>query len=106
MAIGPMQLNGVLTRTQDFTQIKQNEDMKPVTDQAVFQNAMQKTVEKKLTQVRQSDETDTYRRRQDAKEKGKNEYHGDGGKNRRQVSCCLPEGKVIKKESPGFDCSV
>ena len=42
MAIGPMQLNGILTRTQDYTQMKQNEDMKPMMDQSVFQNTMQK----------------------------------------------------------------
>lgn len=107
MAIGPMQLNGVLTRTQDFTVIKQNEDMKPVMDQAVFQNTMEKTVEKKLTQVRESDDTDTYQRKQDAKEKGKNEYQGDGGKNRRAPhSEFSADGKVIRKGGQRFDYSI
>lgn len=106
MAIGPMQLNGVMTRTQDYTLIKQNEDMKPVMDQAAFQNTMQKTIEKKLTTVKESDETDTYQRKQDAKEKGKNEYRGDGGRNRRQQPGGTPDGKVIRKTSGGFDFSV
>lgn len=107
MAIGPMQLNGILTRTQDYTQIKQNEDMKPMMDQSAFQNTMQKNIEKKLTQVKESDETDTYQRKQDAKEKGKNEYQGDGGRNRRQGQSELPvDGRVIRKGSGGFDFSV
>ncbi|MBE5882254.1 MAG: hypothetical protein E7289_08125 [Lachnospiraceae bacterium] len=107
MAIGPMQLNGILTRTQDFTVIKQNEDMKPMTDQAMFQNTMEKAVEKKLTQVKESEDTDTYQRKQDAKEKGKNEYQGDGGQNRRRSNSEFSaDGKVIRKGSQGFDCSI
>ena len=107
MAIGPMQLNGIMTRTQDFTSIKQNEDMKPMVDQSVFQNTMQKNIEKKLTQVKESDETDTYQRKQDAKEKGKNEYQGDGGRNRRQGQTGgAADGRVIRKGGGGFDFSV
>lgn len=107
MAIGPMQLNGIMTRTQDFTVIKQNEDMKPMMDQSIFQHTMEKTVEKKLTQVRESDEADNYQRRHDAKEKGKNEYHGDGGKGRRQGQPDFSvDGKVIRKGTSHFECSV
>ena len=107
MAIGPMQLNGIMTRTQDFTQIKQNEDMKPMMDQSVFQNTMQKNIEKKLTQVKESEETDTFQRRQDAKEKGKNEYQGDGGRNRGNAGQNFQaDGRVIRKGSGGFDFSV
>lgn len=107
MAIGPMQLNGIMTRTQDFTAIKQNEDMKPMMDQSVFQHAMEKTVEKKVTQVRESDEADNYQRRHDAKEKGRNEYQGDGGKRRRQGQTDFSsDGKVIRKGTSHFECSV
>ncbi len=107
MSIGPMQLNGIMTRTQDFTAIKQNEDMKPMLDQSVFQNTMEKTVEKKLTQVREGDEADNYQRRHDAKEKGKNEYYGDGGKGRKKENAGFSaDGKVIRKGMPGFDFSV
>lgn len=107
MAIGPLQLNGIVTRTQDYTAMRQNENMKPMLDQAVFQNTIEKNVEKKLTQVQESEETDTDQRRQDAKEKGKNEYQGDGGRNRRQAqSERIPDGRVIRKTPQGFDFSV
>ena len=105
MAIGPMQLNGILSRTTDYTAIKQNEDIKPMVDQSVFQNTMQKNIEKKLTQVKESEQTDTYQRRQDAKEKGKNEYQGDGGRNRKQAPG-QPDGRVIRKGNGGFDFTV
>ena len=105
MAIGPMQLNAIMSRTTDYTQIKQNEDIKPMVDQNVFQNTMQKNIEKKLTQVKESEETDTYQRKQDAKEKGKNEYQGDGGRNRRQAQNPA-DGRVIRKGSGGFDFTV
>lgn len=107
MAIGPLQLNGIVTRTQDYTSLKQNENMKPVLDQAAFQSTIDKNIEKRLTQVKESDETDTYQRKQDAKEKGKNEYQGDGGRNRRQTqSGGTPDGRVIRKSPGGFDFSV
>ncbi len=107
MSMGPMQINGILTRTQDFTALKHNEDMKPAMDQAAFQNTMQKTVERQLNQVQDTKETDTYQRRQDAKEKGKNEYQGDGGQKRRQsYNGATPDGTVIRKDSSRFDCSV
>lgn len=107
MAIGPLQLNGIMTRTQDYTSVKQNENMKPVLDQAVFQNTIEKNIEKKLTQVKESDETDTYQRKQDAKEKGKNEYQGDGGRNRRQIHAeGEADGRVIRKSPHRFDFSV
>jgi hypothetical protein len=105
MAIGPMQLNGIMSRTTDYTPIKQNEDIKPMVDQNVFQNTMHKNIEKKLTQVKESEETDTYQRKQDAKEKGKNEYQGDGGRNRRQVQPPV-DGRVIRKGSGRFDFTV
>ena len=38
MAIGPIELNGVISRTQDVTTIKQHEDQKAQIDQNNFQN--------------------------------------------------------------------
>ena len=106
MAIGPMQLNGIMTRTQDYTPIKQNENMKPLVDQSVFQNTVQKNIERKLTQVEHPENADTYQRKQDAKEKGKNEYQGDGGRNRRRNNSDEADGRVIRKSVQTFDLSV
>lgn len=106
MAISPFELSGAFTRTQDYTVFKHNDDVKPTVNQAVFQNAMDKQVEKQLNRVRQSDETDTYQRKQDAKEKGKNEYQGDGGSRRPRGQQDGEDGKVVRKERARFDYSV
>ena len=42
-----------------------------------------------------------------AKEKGKNEYSGDGGKNRHQQRENMPQdGRVIPKSKGGFDMKI
>ena len=43
--------------------------------------------------------------KQDAKEKGKNQYSGDGGKNRKQDKK-PSDGRVISKSQGGFDMKV
>ena len=104
MAISPILFNGSVTRMQDITQIKQNEDMKGMVDQTNFQNTFHKQIDQKLNQVHQSDNADNYQRKFDAKEKGDNEYSGDGGKKRRKGE--QSDGKVIVKSLGGFDMKV
>ena len=106
MAISPLEMNGVFTRSQDFSILKQNEDNKAMLQQSAFQNTMQKTVEKQHSQVQETEKSDTYDRRQDAKEKGKNEYHGDGGSGRRKPENVAPDGRVVRKDAGHFDFSV
>lgn len=107
MALGPIELNMMVGRAQDVSAIKQNEDYKAMTEQSVFQNQMEKAEKEQAGQVSRPEETDTRQRRQDASEKGKNEYFGDGGR-RRKKSDIPPEGRVIKGKDniPHFDCSV
>lgn len=106
MAISPFELSGAFTRTQDYTVFKHNDDVKPMMNQAMFQNTIDKQVERQLNRVQDSEETDTYQRKQDAKEKGKNEYKGDGGSKRPGQKQVPEDGKVIRKESPHFDFSI
>ena len=69
--------------------------------------AVEKAEKEQAGQVRRSEETDTRQRRQDASEKGKNEYFGDGGR-RRKKNEIPPEGRVIRGKGNGshFDCSI
>lgn len=84
MAIGSISLQGQITRAQDFSTLKQNEDNKVVVDQGNFQTHFNKEVHQNLNRVRQSDNTENQGKKFDAKEKGNGEYSGDGGKRRRQ----------------------
>ena len=104
MAISPVLFNGSVSRMQDVTQIKQNEDMKGMVDQTNFQNTFHKQIDQKLNQVHQSDNAENRQKKFDAKDKGDNEYSGDGGKKRQQNQHA--DGKVIAKTRSGFDMKV
>lgn len=103
MTIGRVELQGQVTRAQDFTTIKHNEDNKGMVDQANFQNQFERTVETKARQVQQGDQTENKEKRFDAKDKGNGSYAGDGGRRRKKAE---PEDKVILKGRQGFDMKI
>ena len=70
MAISPILFNGSVTRMQDVSQIKHNEDMKGMVDQTNFQSTFHKQIDHKMNQVHQSDNTENHQKKFDAKEKG------------------------------------
>ncbi|MCR5304087.1 MAG: hypothetical protein K6E33_05940 [Lachnospiraceae bacterium] len=95
MAIGSIEMQGQYLRTTDFAQIKSSEDQHTT----VTQNSI--TVEKDRQEERQQNRVNTKDRADnrpgsfDAKEKGKNEYNGDGGRNRPHER--EEDGRVILK---------
>ena len=103
MAIGGMEI-GAVTRLQDYSIIKQNEDNKPVIDQANISAQVEKQTEQKTTEVHNSDNADWYNKKNDAKEKGSNEYKGDGGRNRKKNSEKVE--RVVIKGRPNFDMKI
>lgn len=102
MAIGFVELQGQITRAQDFTTVKHNEDTKGLVDQSNFGQQMTKQVEKQAQRVNQKDETKNRQKKFDAKEKGSNEYHGDGGRQRKRQNV-ETDGKVLLKGVSTFD---
>lgn len=105
MAIGgisPVELNGMVGRTQDFSQIKHQENNRPVVDQGNFQAQVEKNTENKSTVVQEGQKTDT-----DGENQGgsRGSYGGDGGKNRKR-SEVPKEGRMIMKNQHGFDISI
>ena len=102
MTISRVELQGQVTRAQDFTTIKQNEDNKGVVDQTNFQRQFDKTVDNRLRQVHQGDRAENEGKKYDAKEKGNGSYCGDGGKNRKREEK-EKDGRVFLKGQGGFD---
>ena len=51
MAIRPVELQGVVQRSQDMSQIKQNQDIKPQTDQSNIQIQIHHEVKQNSQQV-------------------------------------------------------
>lgn len=105
MAISRIELQGQVTRAQDFTTIKQNEDNKGMVDQSNFQNQFQQNIDQHLHQVRRGDESEFLNKRFDAKEKGNGSYEGDGGRNRKKKEE-QDDGRVICKRQGGFDIKI
>lgn len=102
MALGSIEIV-TLTRTQDYTTIKQNEDNKGVINQSVIGQQVQKNVEQRVREVHQSDNTDWHNQKFDAKDKGSNEYSGDGGKKRRGNNT---GERVVVKGHQSFDMKI
>ena len=105
MALGPIELNVTVTRVQDYTTIKHNEDMRPNVQQMDLSQSNIKEADHKAAYVEKKEESNNDQKKQDAKEQGKNKYMGDGGKNRPGAK--IPkEGAVVKKQQGGFDFRV
>lgn len=103
--ITPVQLNAVISRSQDVTNLKQNEDNKGLVDNQNFQTHFNKEVDTHIKTVHEADNAENMKKRYDAKDKGDNEYEGDGGKNRKQKKKPA-DGKVFVKKTSGFDMKV
>ena len=84
MSISRVDFQGSVVRTNDFSQLKQNEDNKVMSDQNTFQTQFNKDVDQKANSVNQKENVNHHEEKHDAKEKGKNEYAGNGGNQRNQ----------------------
>ncbi|MBD5472341.1 MAG: hypothetical protein HDR20_05415 [Lachnospiraceae bacterium] len=105
MTISRVELQGQVTRAQDFTTIKHNEDNKVAVDQTNIQRQFDQNVDIRLRQVNQSDQAENQQKRFDAKEKGNGTYSGDGGKRRKKEEK-EEDGKVVLKGRGGFDMKI
>lgn len=102
MAFGSIELT-TISRAQDYTAVKHNEDNKSFVDQTNIGQQMQKTMQQRTKEVHSSDNADWHRKQSDAKEKGNNEYHGDGGSRRKKQE---KHEQVIVKGHSGFDMKI
>ena len=105
MTISRVELQGQVTRAQDFTTIKQNEDNKGLVDQTNFHRQFDRTVDERLRQVHQGDRAENEGRRFDAKEKGNGSYSGDGGQKRKKEEK-ERDGRVVLKGQGSFDIKI
>ncbi len=101
MAFGAIEIVS-MTRTQEYTTIKHNEDNKPMMDQANFGQQMEKQTNNLAKRVNTGDSAEWHNQNPDAKEKGRNEYAGDGGSRRNREKT----ERMVTKERGGFDMKV
>ncbi|MBQ9141592.1 MAG: hypothetical protein IJX63_07340 [Lachnospiraceae bacterium] len=103
MAMGTINIV-TMTRSQDFTAIKQNEDNKSAMTQMALGQKEDKEIKQRSQQVVQKEETQWHQRKFDAREQGDNQYAGDGGryrKNGKQV-----DQVIVKGQQGGFDVKI
>lgn len=106
MAITPLEQFGTIGRTQDYSILKQQEDTKAAVEQANIQVKAEKQADEKLNQVRSADNAQLNEKKFDAKEKGSNEYAGDGGRGKKKSADKQTDGKVILKRTQTFDMKI
>lgn len=102
MAFGAIELT-TISRAQDYTTIKHNEDNKVNVDQTNFSDQFQKTTEQNIREVHSSDDVQWHEKKPDAKEKGNGQYSGGGGRRRKKQPS--REQMVVKGRS-GFDIKI
>lgn len=105
MTISRVELQGQISRAQDFTTIKQQEDNKGLVDQSNYQRQVDQRTEVKAHQVQQGDRAENEGRRFDAKEQGGGSYQGDGGRRRRKDEP-KEDGRVTVKGHGSFDIKI
>lgn len=91
-----------IPRVQDFTIIKQQEDNRAALVQTNLNNQNTKEIQNRATQVNETQEALWQQKKFDAREKGSNEYSGDGGKRRQSK----PTAQVVVKGQQGFDMKI
>ncbi|MBD5454588.1 MAG: hypothetical protein HDR30_09800 [Lachnospiraceae bacterium] len=106
MAIGQIEIQGQITRAHDMTTYKHHEDTKGMVEQANVGVQFAKHVEAQLAKVNRGEQTEYQNKKFDAKEKGSNEYSGDGGRRKKKENEKETDGKVILKGIGNFDISL
>lgn len=104
MAVSAIQ-NATIARVQDYSTIKQNEDNKGYMNQVSIGQDREEDNLQKARQVRSGEEAEWKNKRQDAREKGSNEYHGDGGRKRKST---VSSEQMVIKDRPyqSFDMKI
>lgn len=92
-----------IVRTQDYQIIKQNEDSKSMLDQSHIGHTIEKKEINNAQNVVNANKSEFYNKNPDAREKGSNEYHGDGGNKRRNPD---KDKVIVKNKTSGFDFRV
>lgn len=106
MAIGITEINSAMTGINDINNMRHNQEVKVNVDQVNIQSQLDQETETKRIDVNESEDANNRQKQFDSRDKGSNEYTGDGGRNRRRnTGGKESDGRVIPKYS-GFDLKI
>ena len=111
MSVRPVVMNGMIQRTQDVGNLKQQEDNKPAVQQHNIEIQKEKQADRLTHQVIEAEEKENEGYRYDAKEKGNNQYEGGNPRKKNTQKDTNNEqnkdGKVILKgQGSSFDIKI
>lgn len=107
MAIGAIEMQGQILRTQDYSTVKHQEDARTDVAQSNIQQTRQAEAQRQFNRVSRSEQSARQQMNQDASDKGSNEYTGDGGARRNEARAkSESDGKVIIKGVTHINTSV
>lgn len=102
--ISPIEMNAVISRTQDIASLRHNEDNKAALDNANVQTQMDVKRDEEAYTVQTTQNSDATNTKHDAKEKGRNEFFDIRRKDKKAKE---PDAVVrVKSPSPGFDLKI
>ncbi len=104
MAIGQVELNSAMTRIQEFTTMRHNEDQRGMVQQNQIHQQFSKQLDTHVRHVAESEQAEYQNKKFDAKDKGSNQYSGDGGSFRKKKQ--NSDGKVPGISESGFDVKI
>lgn len=103
MSFGSIDVTTV-ARTQDYSTLKHHEDTKGLHDQMNASQQVQKQTDQHQHSVYESGNADWHNKQPDARDKGNNEYNGDGGRQRKKKE--ESKDQVVVKKQQGFDIKI
>lgn len=104
MAVRPVEMQGMVQRSQDVTSYKANQDNKANLDQTNIWGNHIKELQQKQENVIKKEDADYNEQKYDAKDKGKNEYEGQ--RHNRQKEEKKEDGRVVIKQKAAFDVKI
>ena len=103
MAFGSIEFT-TISRAQDYSSVKQNEDNHSALQQNLIGTQNEKTQMRRMRDVNEADNSRWTNEKFDARDKGKQQYQGDGGKNRQKKETV--KDRVLPKQRTGFDMKI
>ncbi|MBQ0042227.1 MAG: hypothetical protein KBS85_02735 [Lachnospiraceae bacterium] len=102
MAITPLEQYGTISRTQDFSVHRGQEDAKENAALHHTQIQTENKADEHLNQVRSGDQAQL----SEKQDSGSSGYAGDGGRNRKKKEDKPTDGKVVLKGMGSFDMKI
>ena len=107
MAIRPVEMQGMVQRSQDVTHFKASENNRSNVEQMNIQGQQTKELQLKQENVVKKENADYNEQKYDAKEKGHNSYdENKNGHGKRKNKEEVEDGKVTVKQKSTFDVRI